>query len=149
MAVTLSSDTGTQKLKIVQYVSAALPQTTTSDIFTVSGVVQVTNIIGFTTTAIQAQANNMKLGFDVGGGSQNISADLDINGDAQFTMYNLTGTVTDPANEVATGIHNAMEAPFVFFSGDITMTCSASSTGAIDWYVTYIPLSPGAEIALA
>lgn len=149
MAVTLSSEQMAQKVEFVKYESSTLPQTGTEDMASVSGVVQITNIIGIVTDGVQAQANNLKLGFDAGGGSNDIAAALDINGDAQFTMYSITGTPTDAIIEVTDGIHNAMPDPLVFFNGKITWSCSASNTGEIEWYITYIPLSPGATITAA
>jgi len=125
-----------------------LPQSTTSSLFTISGDVEIISIRGQVTTAIQAQANNAKLGFDAGGGSIDICTNLDINGDVQNSFYSITGTVTDALIN-ATTPPNVLPEPLVLSTGDIDFTCSASSTGQIAWRVTYRALEDGAAITTA
>lgn len=131
--------------------TATLPQTTVGSIFSVTGRVRITSIIGQVTTAIQNQANNTKLVFnpDGTGSDVDLCAVLDIAADAVGTLYTITGTAATamqdglwvlPANELlaATGI--------VVQDGDIQLSCSASNTGSVAWELVYRPLSTGAAV---
>ena len=138
----------------VQRATAALPQTSTSTLFTVSGgKVLITSLIGEVTTVIQTQADNTKLTFDPtdAGATQDLCAVLDITADAVGTMYSITGT---PATAMQDSLNflpsNKVPAqPIVLKPGSILLDCAASNTGSVKWDLTYIPLDNGAAVAAA
>jgi hypothetical protein len=138
----------------VQRATAALPQTSTSTLFTVSGgKVLITSLIGEVTTVIQTQADNTKLTFDPtdAGATQDLCAVLDITADAVGTMYSITGT---PATAMQDALNflpsNKVPAqPIVLKPGSILLDCAASNTGSVKWDLTYIPLDNGAAVAAA
>ena len=138
----------------VQRATAALPQTSTSTLFTVSGgKVLITSLIGEVTTVIQTQADNTKLTFDPtdAGATQDLCAVLDITADAVGTLYSVTGTpgtaMQDALNFLPSNKVPAQ--PIVLKPGSILLDCAASNTGSVKWELTYIPLDNGASVAAA
>lgn len=134
--------------------TAALPQTTVSTLFTVTGRIRVVSIIGEVTTVIQTQLNNTKLLFnpDGAGADTDLCAVLDITADAVGTMYSITGT---PATALQDGLwvitaNKTIPAPgLVVQAGAIQLSCSASNTGSVAWELIYRPLSAGATVVAA
>lgn len=132
---------------------AALPQSTTGHLFTVSGGrIVITGFMGMVTTAIQAQATTLQLvatptagtavnlnlvtGSDVNGKEVGATVSLDVPGNALFITNagsNRLGPLT----------------PVVVAAGTIDLTTVASSTGAMQWDLTYVPLDDGAAVAAA
>lgn len=134
--------------------TAALPQTTTSTLFTISGgKVLITGIIGEVTTVIQTQADNTKLTFDPtdAGATQDLCAVLDITADAVGTMYSITGTPATAMQDALNFLPSSkvLAQPLVLKPGSILLDCAASNTGAVKWECTYIPLDNGASVAAA
>jgi hypothetical protein len=134
--------------------TAALPQTTAANIFTITtGRVLLTAIFGEVTTVIQTQANATKLQFDPtdAGATQDLCATTDITADAVGTIYSITGT---PAGVLSDAL-NFMSAdkllarPILLKPGAIVLNCAASNTGSVKWSVTYLPLDIGAAVAAA
>jgi hypothetical protein len=138
----------------VQRATAALPQTSTSTLFTVSGgKVLITSLVGEVTTVIQTQADATKLTFDPtdAGATQDLCATTDITADAVGTMYSITGT---PATALQDALNflpsNKVPAqPIVLKPGAILLDCAASNTGSVKWDLTYIPLDNGASVVAA
>ena len=135
------NETNTQ-VKIVTRDTAALPATTTADMFSVSGLVEILGIYGEVTTVIQTQANATKLVFDPDSGAANsdICGTLDISADAVGTMYGVTGTPANAMVSYTSGIGVAPAANPVLEAGDIAMTCAATNTGSVKWTIVYRPL---------
>jgi hypothetical protein len=138
----------------VSRATAALPQTTASALFTVSGgKVLITGLVGEVTTVIQTQADNTKLTFDPtdAGATQDLCAVLDITADAVGTMYSITGTpgtaMQDALNFLPS--NKVLAQPLVLKPGSILLDCAASNTGSVKWELTYIPLDNGASVAAA
>jgi len=134
--------------------TAALPQTSTSALFTVSGgKVLITSLVGEVTTVIQTQADATKLSFDPtdAGATQDLCATLDITADAVGTLYSLTGTpataMQDALNFLSS--NKVLAQPLVLKPGSILLDCAASNTGSVKWDLTYIPLDNGASVAAA
>jgi hypothetical protein len=136
MTSTLTSNIGGDSLKMLQTESLALPQSTSSALFTVSDSdIIVVGLIGVVTTAIQNQANSAKLFVDFGGGGPDITTALDIANDAEDTFYTVTGVQTDAFQE---GGLNMAEVPFVVPSGSsLSLDCTASNTGEVQWILYY------------
>lgn len=152
---TLVDTTSLRKILLGSYVSkatAALPQTTDGALFTVTGRVLVTSLIGEVTTVIQTQVNNTKIKFnpDGVGADTDLCAVLDISADAVGSQYSLTGTA---ATAMTVGLWTlgpnlTIQAPGIFLNdGSIELDCAASSTGSVKWDLTYIPYSTDGAVA--
>jgi hypothetical protein len=131
--------------------TAALPQTTQSALFTITGGrVLLTSIVGEVTTAIQNQANNTKLVANPTTGTDvDICAVLSVANDEVGCLYGITGLFSDAmvgANAGATVVQrNAVVLPV----GTLDLSCAASNTGSVKWSITYVPLDDGASVAAA
>lgn len=125
----------------------------TANLFTIAGgMVKVVNIVGYITTAIQAQANNVKLVMTpTGGTATDLCAVLDLNAAGQYGLLTITGTFINALTLTATaGVKAGVQAaPFITSPGILSMNCSATNTGAIDWYIEYIPMDEDATITAA
>lgn len=135
----------------VNRAAAALPQTTAAALFNVrGGRVAILGLIGKVTTAIQAQANAVKLiaNPDVGT-SVDMCTTLDINGDELACQYGITGVPADALVGANAGAAPLCLRPIVVEAGTIDLSCAASNTGAIAWQLRYLPLDPGAYVEAA
>lgn len=135
----------------VERATAALPQTATSTLFTIStGRILVTSIFGEVTTVIQTQANNTKLTFDPtdAGATQDLCAVNSITADAVGTIYSITGTpataMSDALNMMPPNL--ALAQPLLLKPGAILLDCAASNTGNVKWSITYIAYDTGAGL---
>lgn len=135
----------------VSRATAALPQTTQSALFTVTGGrVAITSIVGQVTTVIQTQANNTKIVANPTTGTDvDLCAVLDISADQVGCLYGITGLFSDAmvgANAGATVLpRNAV----VVNTGTIDLSCAASNTGSVKWDITYVPIDAGAAVTAA
>lgn len=130
--------------------SKALPASTTGDLFTVTGLVEVIAIIGVVTTVIQTQTCNLKLSTVSNSATTDICADLDITAKAAQSRMSITGTFANALINTAKGVPVARQATsFIAQEGTIIATTSATNTGAIRWIVRYKPLQEGARIVAA
>ena len=125
----------------------------TGNLFTISGgMVKIVNIVGYITTAIQAQANNTKLVMTpTGGTATDLCAVLDLNAAGQYGLLTITGTFANAMVLTATaGVKAGVQAaPFITSPGVLSLNCAASNTGVIDWYIEYIPMDIDAKIVAA
>lgn len=132
-----------------------LPQSTTGTIFTVAnGPIWVRCIVGFVTTAIQAQANATKIqAVATGLSAVDICATGDINGLAVGTLLMpvtsfATALPVTTTNGVAfAGPITAPATQFVMNAGVIRLNCAASNTGAIQWSLIYKPMAPNVTVS--
>lgn len=137
--------------------AANLPQTATADLFTVSGgAVLVTSLIGIVTTAIAASDPELSLGTAPTTGTAETSgiATSTVLTSAEvgtlITVGSDGGLPTDlvvMATAAKAGSTVFLGTPFVVSAGSITWTTGASKTGAIKWYLTYVPLDAGASVS--
>jgi hypothetical protein len=135
----------------VERATAALPQTTQSALFTVSGGrVLLTSIVGEVTTAIQNQANNTKLVANPTTGTDvDICAVLNVAADEVGCLYGITGLFSDALVGANAGAGVVPRNPVVLPIGTLDLSCAASNTGSVKWAITYIPLDNGASVAAA
>jgi hypothetical protein len=133
----------------VDKATAALPQTTTGTLFTVSGGrVLLTGIVGEVTTIVQAQANNTKLvSTPTVGTAVDLCAVLDITGDEAGCLYGITGVFGDAMVGANAGATYLQLRPIVIPVGTIKLSCAASNTGSVKWSMTYIPLDDAGAVA--
>lgn len=133
----------------------ALPQTATSTLFTVSaaGPVLVTSLIGVVSTAIQNQACTLALGTVPTTGtssSTGLATATSISNKEAGTMVvplvsaGVAGALVVGSNA---GASLFLPTPFIVTPGTITWTTSASNTGNMTWYATYVPLANGASLS--
>lgn len=140
----------------------------TRDLFTVSGLILVTAIVGKVTTAMTV-ANTFKLVSNpTTGTSSDLCAATDL-GTTDTPAGNLIGITGAPAESVIQGIGAVGRFPVTEASGSPatgTLTGGAqglyiaagviqavvtgtSPDGVIDWWLTYVPIETGAAVAAA
>lgn len=136
--------------QFVARATAGLPDAESDAIFNVSGGrVMITQIIGEVTTAIQNQANNLKLQFTPTGGSAIDLCDVvDIANDPIGTMYTMTGE-QGYALQKSTGLIRKQKEQVIVNAGAISINCSADNTGSVKWTLYFVVLDDGAYVEAA
>ena len=125
---------------------------TTGTLWTYTGGIRVHAINGVVRTIIQNQTTNLKLSIKNDSLTAiDLCTNVDIDTDAVGTLYSLPAAVGSAM--VATTLGAALAllvAPFEAIpstSGIITVTYGAASTGVVDWYLRWSPITPGATVA--
>lgn len=141
---------GTQIIKT----PAALPQSATSTLFTVAGgSVLVTSLLGLVKTVIQSTDPVLSLGTAPSVGTaetSGIATTVSIASAEAGTWLGVqaaSGLGGALVNGGHAGNSVSVAPPFVVSAGTITWTTGASKTGAINWYLTYVPLDTGASVS--
>ena len=122
----------------------------TDDLFDVSGgAIIITSFTGIVTTQIGGVGNTIAIDFDADAGfiDSDFSTAVETNGDVVGTRYlfsNATESVLTPVSDTA-GNTNPMGNWFCG-EGMIEQTASGATTGAIKWYMTFIPLEEGVTV---
>lgn len=138
---------------VVERTTANLPQSTQSALFTIAGGrIQLLDLLGEVTTAIQNQANNTKVVFD-----PTVGADQDLCGavniaDLAVGVYlavNPQIGALGSLQTVASFAWSRLVHPVTLGPGDIDLNCAASNTGQVKWRLAYLPLDPGAYVVAA
>jgi hypothetical protein len=134
-----------------------IPATTFSNIFTVSGGrILLTSLVGQVTTAIGALATTLSIGFTPTGGSL-VAASI---ATATAITSSPVGTLVSVAFPVAglvVGVNPGVVAlggasiddqtGLLVSAGVISISTSASTTGAMSWTMTYLPYDAAAGVA--
>jgi hypothetical protein len=146
-----------QQGNIVTKAAANLPQSATATLFTVSGgAVLVTGLVGIVTTVVQSSDPVLSLGTapTVGTAQTSGIATTTVLTSAEVgTLVTVASSAGLPtglavmATAAKAGSAVYLANPFVVSAGTITWTTGASKTGAMKWYLTYIPLDDGASVA--
>lgn len=123
-----------------------------ANLFTVSGgPVRVLSLVGLITTVIETKANSVKLTHTpTGGAAVDLCSVLNVTAAAVRTLLALDGVAaTALVNTAAEGvvIASALHMPIILTPGTIALAATASSTGAVSWYIEFEPLAPGATVA--
>jgi hypothetical protein len=142
---------GVQVIKAAQ----ALPQTATANLYTVAGgAVLVTSLLGIVSgTAIQSTDPVLSLGTAPTTGTAETSGIATTTSIASAEIGTWLGiqSSTGAAGALVNGGHAGnplwITSPFVVPAGTITWTTTASKTGAIKWYLTYVALDTGASVS--
>ena len=138
----------------VSRAGATIPQTAAQSIFSVTvGRILLTGLVGQVTTAIGAVATTVSIGFTPSAGTVNaaglasavaitssevgVNLGLNLTAGGALIVGSLAGSVVQVPGH----------APYVLKPGTVTYTTSASTTGALQWDLTYIPLDDGATVA--
>jgi hypothetical protein len=134
-------------VKAVARADAALPQSTATAYFTVSGTCRVMGIVSKVGTVVQTQANNAKwIANPTVGADVDMCAVSDITGTASGATFNITGTLADALVIAEGGAVIDQIAPVIVHAGTIDFSCSASSTGTTSVDLHYVPIDAGATI---
>ena len=133
-----------------------LPATTTGRIFRVwQGKVRVRALIGVVTTAIQAQADNVKVSVQkltaagvASGTAVDIAANVDVTGLEAGGHYFVEGDGTAGVLSNAGGILVGANSGEWIAAGNsqIYLTTSATNTGKVRWELWYQPIDAGAYV---
>ena len=129
----------------VNRAAAALPATTTTAIFSVTGGrVLVTNICGQVATALGATVTTVAINYLNTASTANldIAAAVAVTSAAVGTMYGVPSVGS--AGVVAAYVVQNNE--FILPTGSIRLTTSATNTGTMTWSISYIPLDAGAAV---
>ena len=149
----IETDTGTTlPAQIVKGAKKSVASTTTADLFTITGLVEIINITGYLTDAIGAGANNTKLVMTpTGGTATDICSVLDVDASGQYGLLTITGTFANALTLTATaGIKAGGQAGTIMTTpGVLSLNCAATTTGAIDWYISYRSMSSDGLIVAA
>ena len=143
---------------LVTKAAATIPQTATVTLYTVAGgAVLVTAMHGTVTTVIGATATTLALGTAPTAGTAKTSgiASATAITSSEVGVWVAPGITSGAALQVAgaggaganAGFVNNTGPAFVVMTGTITWTTSASTTGAMKWYLSYIPLDVGASVS--
>lgn len=138
---------------LVSRATAALPATTTGNIFTVTGGrILVVSLVGEVTTAVQNQACTVAIGYapTVGTGSTTAL------GTASSVIAAPIGTHIgfNPGSATAVDLStqagvSVPSARFLVDAGAITITTSATNTGSVKWDLIYVPYDTNVTVAAA
>jgi hypothetical protein len=131
------------------------PANATTNLFTVSGLVLVTGIVGLVTTVMSATATSLSLNHDPTiGSAANLCAATVVTSDTAGTLYGFSGVITELL--VSSGTDVPSEAytrlsgvKTVLNDGVIGQVGTAVNTGVVAWHLTYVPISSGASVVAA
>lgn len=121
-------------------------------LFTVNGYIRINAIFGWISTAISANATALDLGFDpTDGALAAIAASTTVTSEPVGTTLGYTGDPADTLTNVGEGSAGIQKVQRVFAPGLFVVgtTGAGATTGAVDWYIEYVPLSAGAGVVLA
>lgn len=131
----------------------AIASIASADLFTIkNGPVKITAIVGQITTVFQTSENSCKLTHTrTGGAAVDLCAAADLTASAAHKFLAITGT---KANAIAASTDlgvavGPMATPLVLLPGKISFAGTHTTTGAVTWYVLYIPLTETAVIEAA
>lgn len=146
--VALSKFIKTRGRQITTRATATLPQTANLGLFTVTGKINLIQIIGTFTVEHAGAANNTKLKFNpAGAGSDtDLCAVVETNGAAVGTTLTITGTLANAA-VLSADIPVIKQATQILLpSGVIELDCNASRTGSISWVLVWEPVDADATV---
>lgn len=136
---------------IVEKAATVLPATTTTAYFTVTGTVRVTALYGVCTTVCSATATNLSIvHVPTSGTNLTIASNLAIASFAAgtYVFAELDGTAlvgtTAVSGAIGVGSFSA-----ILGAGSISLTTSATNTGAFRWVVRYVPIESSGTIVAA
>jgi hypothetical protein len=139
------------------YVTKSLsPSNATVDLFNVSGLVRIRDIVGRVTTVMSGTATTVKLAFDatVTAAVTDLAAANTTTSDPLGTLYSLVGDAAATAAAESAGIYLLTGAHIgangiILPAGKIQMVGTAANTGVIEWTVVYQAIASGAVITAA
>jgi hypothetical protein len=139
----------TEAGNLVTKATATTPQGADGTLFTVTGgQVEILQLVGEVTTAIESATNISKLKFNpTGTGADvNLCQDLEWNALAVGTLFSITGNPND-VMQSGLWITQGMSQPIILGPGVIELECDGSTSGSVGWQLLYRPLEAGASVA--
>ena len=131
-----------------------IPQSATANLFTVSGTVIVTGLLGIVTTAIGGTVTTLALGTAPGSATASIATATAITSKVAGTALAPVGASGAGGALIVGGAAFVQSPPFAlspFILGvgttNITWTTSASTTGQVQWYLWYTPIDAGGSVS--
>lgn len=131
----------------VDRAAANLPATTSGNLFSVSGRILLTAIVGQVTTVIQTQANAIKLEafLTAAAAATDLCATVESSAQGVGKLFGITGA---PATAAVFGYGVPKLATMIVNGpGFIRLNTAATNTGQMSWALHYIPLDLGATVA--
>jgi len=129
-----------------------LPQTATATLFTVNGgLIAVNYIVGLVTTALGATVTSLSLGNTPTGGANapaSIATSAVVTSKVLGSLYVALFTSSIAAAPIQANVVSLVPlAPFIVPAGVITWTTTASDTGQMAWYISYLPIDAAASVS--
>lgn len=130
---------------------AVLPATGNQTIFTVTGRIILTSLIGQVTTVASATATNLKItAAPTVGTAVDLCANAAITSKEVGSLVSITGTFADALLVNNAGATPVQDSPgTVIAAGVIRITTDATNTGALSWTALWIPLDSGSTLVAA
>lgn len=128
--------------------TAALPQSATGHLFSITGRVMVTMLVGQVTTAIQSTDPVAKItGTPTVGTAVDIASTVDLSSleIGGFIFVEGDGTALVKSNAGAAFI-GANSGRFIANAGYIDLITGASKTGNVKWDLYYVPIDDGSSV---
>lgn len=136
--------------------TAALPQTATGNIFTVSGGrIMVVSLTGWVTTVMGATVTTLSIGLTPTTGTSSTTSLASATAvtskevGTHFSIGSTPGSALVVGANAGAPVQSTGHAAWVLNTGSITVTTNASDTGSVQWDLIYIPLDNGAQVAPA
>ncbi len=128
--------------------AAVLPATGNQTIFTVTGRLILTTLIGEVTTVMSATATNLKVTAvsTVGSIATDLTANVAVTSAAVGNLYGISGLAATAAT-IGSAVQQSNE--LIVQTGIIRITTDATHTGAMSWTALYVPLDDGAALVAA
>lgn len=120
-----------------------------TNIFTVTGLVEIVSLIGTIDTTFKVIANNTKI--TAGGGVVDICGVVDITGAAQFSIFSIDGVLANAMIINVGGAFVSQAGRITVGPGAITVNCAGddAATGLVTWYLLYKPVSSTGSVVAA
>ena len=136
---------------LIERAAAVLPATTTSAIFTVTGTVRIVDLYGVCTTVCSATATNLSIvHVPTSGTNLTIANTLAIASFAAgtYVFAELDGTALVGTTAVS-GAIGLSSFSAIIGAGSISLTTSATNTGAFRWVCRFVPIESGSTVVAA
>jgi hypothetical protein len=140
----------------IHVTKSASPANATTDLFTVSGLVLVTGIVGLVTTVMSATATSINLNHDPTiGAAANLCGATVVTSDTAGTLYgyigpDITTLLVSSGTAVPSEAYTQLPSvKTILNNGVIGMVGTAANTGVVAWHLTYVPISDGASVVAA
>lgn len=125
----------------------AIATTADKSLFTVTGLIELIQIVGKVGTVFQTQANNTLLKINpTAGADVDLCAALDTSAAAAKTFLTITGTPANALIATASGGVAIQAASQIVDAGIIELETAANNTGTAKWMLRYRPLEAGARV---
>lgn len=137
---------------IVERAAATLPATATTAYFTITGTVRLTGLYGVVTTVCSATVTNLSVVHvpsSPGTVNLTLASTLAIASFAAGTYLGVEGDGTALVGVTGVAAYLGMVTNPELGPGSISLTTSATNTGATRWVLTYVPLESGSLVVAA